>query len=243
MSSPTWTAAALRSETRRISGRCWRIVEAQHRVSTMKLVESLADQARLEAVLDRSKPLVPEPCRSLHYLLSTPFRRAGVTPGVFYASRTVRTALAETAFHRLLFFAESPETPWPANAWEATAFAVDVRTGTGLDLARPPFDAARARWTHVTDYEPCQRLAESARDAGVEIVRYPSARDPDGGTNLAVLTCAAFAAREPALPATWRLHASANGVGAVASFTGDRVWFARDAFATDPRIAALRWAR
>ena len=33
------------------------------------------------------------------------------------------TAIAELCFHRLLFFAELPDTPWPGNAGEYTAFA------------------------------------------------------------------------------------------------------------------------
>lgn len=238
-----------------MAGRCWRFVEAQHRVSTMKLAGSLADQALLEEVLERSKPIVPAPCRRLHYLLSTPFRygapypegsrfrRAGHTPGVFYASRTLDTALAETAFHRLRFFAESPETPWPANPDECTVFAVEVKTQAGLDLADEPFASERARWTHATDYGPCQELADTARSAAIEIIRYPSARDPNGGTNVAVLTCAAFSAREPASMATWRLHLSATGVRAVSQFSGDGVEFSRDAFAADPRIAGLTWDR
>ena len=198
------------------------MVEAQHHVATMKLADSLAEQALLEDVLERSKPAVPEPCRRLHYLLSTPFRygapyprgsrfrRAGLTPGVFYGSRTPQTAMAETAFHRLLFFAESPGTPWPANPGEFTAFAVDIRTQAGLDLERPPLDAARAQWIHPTDYEPCQRFAERAREAAVDVLRYQSARDP-AGTNLAVLTCKPFASREPVERQTWRLDLSATG--------------------------------
>ena len=73
-SLPTWTTAALSPEIRRVSGRCWRVVEAQHVVSTMSLVDTLEEQALLEQVLDDSKPAVPEDCRNLHYLLFTPFR-------------------------------------------------------------------------------------------------------------------------------------------------------------------------
>ena len=168
----TWTPAALASEAHRLAGRCWRVVEAQHVVSTMKVVDTLAEQERLEQLLERSKPPVPPECRHLHYLLSTPFRygapyprgsrfrRAGMTPGVFYASQTVTTAMAEMSFARLLFFAESPGTPWPANASEHTAFQARFRTNTGLDLTAAPFDRERARWTHPTDYEACQALAE-----------------------------------------------------------------------------------
>ena len=128
MSSATWTPAALSRERRRLSGSCWRIVESQYRVSTMKLVDTADEQAALEVLLDQTKPPVPAECRSLDYLLFTPFRygapypngsrfrRAGYTAGVFYASETPATAVAEMAFHRLLFFADSPATPWPANA-------------------------------------------------------------------------------------------------------------------------------
>ena len=142
----------------------------------MKLVDTLAEQALLEQLLEEHKPPVPPDCRHLHYLLATPFRygapyprgsrfrRAGLTPGVFYASQTPATAMAEVAFHRLLFFAESPGTPWPANAGEHTAFAVRFRAVSGLDLAEPPLNRDAALWSHVTDYEPCQALADAARD-------------------------------------------------------------------------------
>ena len=93
MSSPIWTPDALRSEAPPLRGQAWRFVEAQHRVSTLKLVDSLAEQATLEDILEEIKPPVPEECRHLDHLLSTPFRyrpyptgsrfrRAGLTPGV-----------------------------------------------------------------------------------------------------------------------------------------------------------------
>src|SRR5262245_6883848 len=108
MPSRTWTRAALSSEHRRLSGVCWRVVEAQHRVSTMKLVDTLDEQSVLESLVEATKPRLPPECQHLHYLLATPFRygapypsgsrfrRAGMTPGVFYASRTSSTAIAET---------------------------------------------------------------------------------------------------------------------------------------------------
>ena len=81
-------------------------------------MDTLAEQSLLEDLLEGTKPPVPPECRHLHYLLSTPFRygapypkgsrfrRAGFTPSVYYASAKVATAVAEIAFHRLLFFAE-----------------------------------------------------------------------------------------------------------------------------------------
>jgi hypothetical protein len=252
-----WTPAALSSERRRLSGTCWRVVESQHRISTLKLVDTLSEQARLEELLEASKPPLPPDCAQLHYLLATPFRygapyphgsrfrRAGHTPGVFYASKTIATAIAETAFHRLLFFADSPDTPWPDNAGEFTAFAVRYRTAAGLDLAAPPLDRDRAVWMHPTDYAPSQALADTAREVGVEVLRHPSARDPApaGGTNVALLTCSAFGAKAPVERQTWRVHLGATGVRAICTFPDGRLEFTREAFGRDSRIATMRWDR
>ena len=39
-----------------IFGACWRLVEAQHWVSTLPLVDTLEEQARLEQILEDTKP-------------------------------------------------------------------------------------------------------------------------------------------------------------------------------------------
>lgn len=219
----------------------------------MPLVDTHEEQQLLEEIIERTKPPVPPECRALHYLLSTPFRygapypggsrfrRAGLTPGVFYASATVATAVAEMAFRRLLFFAESPSTPWPVTAAAYTAFAVRYRTASGLDLAAPPFDRQRERWRHPTDYAACHQLADAARVFGVQVIRYESARAP--GRNVALLTCRAFASREPFERQSWHLHLGPSGARAVCSSPAHRVGFDRQAFAADPRIAALNWDR
>jgi hypothetical protein len=255
MSSRTWTPDALASERRRLTGRCWRGVEAQHQVSTVKLVDSLVEQQLLEELLDATKPAVPGPCRHLHYLLSTPFRygapypagsrfrRPGHTPGVFYGSRATSTAVAELAFHRLLFFADSPETPWPVNPGEFTLFAAEIRTRAAIDLTRPPLDQDAARWTHATDYTACQELSDAARAAHVEVIAYRSVRDPHGGVNLALLSCTVFASPNPVERQTWRIDLSASGVRAVCAFPAAGLEFTRQTFAADPRVAALRWDR
>ena len=84
------------------------------------------------------------------------------------------------AFARLRIFAESPATPWPANAIEHTAFAVRFRTSSAIDLTVPAFEAQAAQWTHPTDYRASQALAEAAREGGVQVVRYRSVRDTRG---------------------------------------------------------------
>jgi hypothetical protein len=116
---------------------------------------------------------VPAECRHLDYLLFTPFRyaargdsrfrRAGRTPGVFYAAERIETSVAEVAFWRLLFFIESPGLPWPANPLEFTGFVVRYKTEFCLDLTKAPYDADPGRWTHPTDYSHCHAVADEAR--------------------------------------------------------------------------------
>lgn len=254
MSSNTWTPDALSSNARSSSGRCWRFVEAQHHVSTTKLTDSAQEQERLEAILEESKPPIPEECRHLHYLLFTPFRyasyphgsrfrRAGMTPGVFYGSELPETAAAEKVFYRLLFFAESPNTQWPAEAGEFTAFAVEYASGRTIDLRSPPFDSKRSVWTHLTDYEGCQSLADAVRQAGIEVIKYECVRRPDAAINLAILYCRAFAQNEPPELQTWRIHLSASSARAICEFPRRILDFDRNFFSADPRIGQMAWDR
>lgn len=231
------------------------MVEAQQRVSTMKLVDTVAEQEELERQLDATKPPVPPECRDLDYLLFTPFRygavyphgsrfrRAGLTDGVFYASETPQTAAAEIAFWRLLFYVESPATPWPANPAEYTAFSVQYDAEKSIDLTTGRYVVDRARWMHVTDYSACQALADVARVAQIEVIRYASVRDPGGGMNLVILTCLAFANLTPIDRQTWHIRLSEAGAQAICESPRAGLTFDRETFATDPRISTLRWAR
>ena len=254
MSSPTWTPAALSSEARPYAGTGWRLVEAQHIVSTLKLTDDLEEQALLEAILEDTKPAIPAECRHLDYLLATPFRygapyprgsrfrRAGLTEGVFYAAETEQTAVAELAFYRLLFFAESPGTPWPANAAEFTAFSVGLATPGSLDLTAPPLDRDARLWTDLQHYAACQALADAARACGIVLLRYRSVRDPNGGANLAALRCTAFAEPRPLERRTWRINIGPTGAQAIREFPSARIGFALETFLADPRLDSLREA-
>ncbi|RAI40751.1 RES family NAD+ phosphorylase [Rhodoplanes roseus] len=254
MSSSIWTPAALSSDAGPLAGTAWRLVEAQHHVSTLKLVDSVDEQDLLERLIEETKPVVPPECRGLHYLLYTPFRygtypkgsrfrRAGATGGVFYAAETPNTAVAETAFYRLLFFAESPATPWPANPAEFTAFSVDHATDRAIDLGAARYAGEQACLMHPTDYTPCQDIADAARTAGIDVIRYISVRDPSHRANLAILSCRAFAQPRPGHQQTWRLRVSDTGVHAVCEAPVARITFDRRCFAVDPRIAAMIWDR
>src|SRR5262249_49349977 len=144
---------------------------------------------------------------------------------------------------RLLFFAESPDTPWPTNPAEYTALAVQYRTRKAIDLTRGRFKAHGAAWSHPVDYGPCQALADAARVASIEIIRYQSVRDPGRAMNLALLTCRVFAKPEPVSLRTWRIHLSAAGVQAICESPKSGIAFDQKAFAADPRISALKWDR
>lgn len=194
----------------------WRVVEAQHIVSTSALVDSGAEQALLEDVLERSKPPVPPACQHLHYLMAAPFRygkypwdsrfrRKGQTPGVFYGALDSATAVAETLWYKRRFFAASPGTPLPKKALEYTGFAVAVSTPVALDLTEPPLSARKTEWTDPDDYTACLALADEARSAGIEAIAYESVRDPRARKNVAVLTCPAFAAPAPVAWESWHI--------------------------------------
>ena len=215
-----WTATALASETYPARGCIWRVVEHQHTASTRKLVGTYAEQELLEALLETSKPPFPPGTEKLHYLLKTPFRyyppyphgsrfrRAGLTAGVFYASIEKRTAMAEMAYFRLRFFQDSPECIIPTQEHKLTAFAVNYQTERELSLQRAPLNKDTALWTDNADYTATQQLADEARKINVESIRYLSLRDPERGSNIALLSFLAFMHKVPEHQQTWYMHFS-----------------------------------
>ncbi|MEM9432578.1 MAG: RES family NAD+ phosphorylase [Pseudomonadota bacterium] len=223
------------------NGTVWRFVEAQHVNSTMKLVDSERAQETLEQLLDDTKPPVPAECRHLHYLLFTPFRyeaiyatrfrRVGQPQGVFYCAETVETAAAEVAFYKLLFFFESPGTPIPVEPFELSAFSVPISTLSAWDLTGSDTSKYRA----PNDYGPCHVVADDALRAGVEAIRYASARH-DGGRNLAVFSCQAFAKTEPTQPEAWKFRLSKDRVRVRKSFGPGSFEFLVETYAKDARI-------
>ena len=215
-----WTATALAAEAYPARERIWRVVEHQHTASTRKLVDTHAEQAMLESLLETGKPPYPPGSEHLHYLLKTPFRyypprphgsrfrRAGMLEGVFYASLDKCTAMAEMAYYRLRFFQDAPDCLLPKQEHKLTAFSVKYQTERQLNLQRTPLNKDQALWTHRTDYSASQALAEVARVAKIESIKYLSVRDPAQGSNIALLTFTAFSDRKPAQEQTWYMHFS-----------------------------------
>ncbi|WP_138379248.1 RES family NAD+ phosphorylase [Luteithermobacter gelatinilyticus] len=234
-----WTAGALSSEARSYSHDIWRFVEFQYKTATMRLVDhDPGDQAVLEDILEDSKPAIPAGAEGLHFLLFTPFRyqayptgsrfrRVGDLRGVYYASETVETALAEAAWHTRLFFQESPETLLPQQPLLKTAFPVLCRTDRFLNLTLPPLDRDRALWTSAEEYGACQDLADQARLAQMEAIGYESVRDAGGGLNVAALSPEIFRGRriDSQRSMTWHLLVHATGVEAWCDLPTLRVSF------------------
>lgn len=254
MSLHTWTQDALRSELCPLQVPAWRLVEAQHVVSTLSLVDNLDEQNLLEDILEETKPPVPVECQHLDYLLSTPFRyrpypygsrfrKPGLTLGVWYGAERPETAVAEMVFYRFLFYAESPETPFPSSSADYTAFSVGLGTESSLDLTAGALAEDNERWIDPIDYSACQDLSEIAREAGAEIIRFQSVRDPDNGANLAVLTCTAFQDAAPVERQSWRIRISPAGAQAVRDHPRLGLEYGHDAFDFDPRVEGMEWKR
>ncbi len=221
MSSSIWTQCAGDSELRPLRLEPWRVVEAQHQVSTRKLVESDAEQALIEELIETAKP--PDPASGrLHYLLFTPFRypplrhgsrfAARGERGIWYGAEEVRAAFAETAYYRLLFL-EGTHADLGVVEIQLTVFSVGVRTERGIDLTAPPFDAFRIELASRTSYAATQPLGRSMREAGVQAFQFVSARDAEGGVNVAVIDPAAFGrGRRPRNLQTWHCTATRTRV-------------------------------
>jgi hypothetical protein len=194
----------------------FRLVEDQHRISTSRLTDSLVEEERLERLIEEVKPRLPAAARNLHYLLATPFRyghrspsrfrRAGERPGIFYASESAATCIAEMAYWRMRFFSASPGARLPATTTEYLMFGIGIASDRALDLTRPPFAKGRRKWVHKTSYEACQHFAASARAIAAQLIRYESARDPNGGFNVALFDPSCFTADVPASHSSWRFR-------------------------------------
>lgn len=196
------------------------MVEAQHTASTMRLSDSLEEQAVLETVLEESKPPLPPAVRRLHYLLATPYRyrphigsrfRAALEPGVWYGAEMLRTALAEKSYWRLRFLLDSPGTP-ELKPVPHTAFRAGVRSRAAIDLTRAPLARDRALWMHPSSYLDTQTLATAAREAHIQLLRYESVRDPQHAACVAVLDPAAFGRGKPHALETWFIAAGRERV-------------------------------
>ncbi|MCA9592577.1 MAG: RES family NAD+ phosphorylase [Myxococcales bacterium] len=235
MTTSLWKRLRGEEHVRRLTSTPWRVVEAQHVISTRKLVDSDEEQRVLEELLEQSKPPTPKPAARLHYLLSTSFRypplrhgsRFGTRQerGIWYGAETLVTAFAEVAYYRLVLL-EGTQAKLEPLMVELSAFRASVKARHGVDLTRPPFLEHAPRISSRSSYAISQRLGRDMRSAGVQAFRYVSSRDPDGGACLAVMDPGAFSSPSPSQLSSWLCVATKERVE-----VSDRGFFERRAFA------------
>lgn len=219
MSEAGWNTGWLKTGVKHLAMGAWRGVEAQHVVSTMRLVDTAEEQDVLERLLEGSKPPLPQMKASKHYLLSTPFRywpqhqsrfrRAG-TLGVWYGAEELYAACAEVAYWRHRFILDSAALVHTELLTEHTFFQAEVK-GTVVDLMSPPWVTARVAWTHGSDYAQTHAVADAAKDAGVQWICYESVRAP-GKRCTAVLDVEALEMLENTAQQTWHCKATREAV-------------------------------
>jgi hypothetical protein len=219
-----WDACLADARPLKLAGVVLRLVESQEQVATNQLVRSLERQAVLEDMLEATKPRLRKGTESLHYLLATPFRypplkhgsRFGTRsePSLFYGSLKIKTLLAEAAYYRFVFWHGMTRPPAGKLDTQHTLFGAEYQTASGLRLQNPPFAAHRDALASPSDYRASQALGSRMRVAGIEAFEFLSARDLEGGINLALFVPAAFAGNNPVSQEPW-----------LCELTGDRVRF------------------
>ncbi|MBY0303613.1 MAG: RES family NAD+ phosphorylase [Sphingomonas sp.] len=175
---------------------CFRIVPS--RFPPVGLFDAVADPADLEAVFqieamtnDRLRDevgdiaLVPPEDRivgpgttpimaAFTHLNPEGDRFTNGSYGVFYASLTIETAIAETRYHRVRFLAATDE---PAQELDMRVYAVDLNAELhdirGMRESHPAY-------YHASSYAMSQELAAQLRDDGSNGIAYLSVRHDCG---------------------------------------------------------------
>lgn len=197
-----------------LRGRLVRMVESQAQVATLQLVDTLAEQALLEELLETSKPSLPQNTEALHYLLKTPFRypplpwgsRFGSVhePSLFYGALRIDTVMAEAAYYRFLLWDGMRIAPPSGRILsEHCTFEARYQVERGIQLQHPPFTQFQTELCHKGVYKSCQTLGGAMRAAGVEAFEYRSARCPQNGTNVALFVPGALAEKRPRNLMSW----------------------------------------
>ena len=244
-----WAACRAAAVPEPLAGELIRVVESQEQVATNALVDSLAEQALLEQLLEASKPPSAPGTEGLHYLLATPFRYPPLRHGsrfgtrfessLFYGALGLGAALAETAYYRCVFWAGMAAPPPGGRlTTEHTLFGARYAAARGLRLQAPPFDRFEAELTDPASYAATQVLGWELRAAGIQGFEYRSARDPEGGINIALFHPAALAGPAPAWQQPWLCDTRAEGVAFYSKEHGTAWQFSRSLFEVEGELPA-----
>ncbi len=239
--SPIWETTGASVTPSLLGGVLHRIVESQEQVATRSLVEGdLADQAILEAAIEASKPARPPGTDRFDYLLATPWRYPPLRYGsrfgtrhersLFYGAGSASTALAEASYYRVVFRDDMGAPPKTIGS-RHTLFEARYRTEQGLRLQAEPFAQWQETLAHPSDYGPTQSLGAALRDAGIAAFEFRSARDPEGGYNVALVQPAALVSNNHQRPSSWFCSTGAEAVTfSRRASPGEVVRFALDDF-------------
>lgn len=127
-----------------LKGKVLRLVQQQGIDTLGPLVDDLEQLARLEALVETSKPPLPSFSQRTpsHPLLTTPFRYPPLPhgsrfggrehKGMFYGSRSRYGSLLEGAYYALLFWEGQVEYPADPIRRRQALFSVELDTSRGL---------------------------------------------------------------------------------------------------------------
>ena len=193
-----WELCEGMNQIKSLSAEPWRVVEAQHVLSSRDLVDSISEHELLEDMLEASKPPIP---KEKSYLIFTPFRypplrygsRFGtvVEPSLWYGSLELETAFTEVAYYRLKFFAESSADLGSVEI-SMTAFKTFLKCERGVDLTQLPFAKYTADISNKYNHEHSQQLGAQMRASDVEAFVYCSARTSKESQNIAAYQPSVF---------------------------------------------------
>jgi len=185
----------------------FRVAESQQKVATNMLVDTIAEQELLEAMLEGAKPNIPKGCEKFDYLIYTPFRypplkhgsRFGkqTHPSIFYGSNKINTAFAELAYYRFVYYdgmATRPEKNLKVT--QHASFSVELKTERGLLLDQAPYKSSANKISDPVSYVVSQGMGEVMREMGVEAFSYYSAR-AKGEINYGIFNCGAICSTAP----------------------------------------------
>lgn len=187
-----------------LRGTVLRLVQQQGIDSLAPLANDLSQLARLEALVDASKPPLDVPGSEgpTHTLITTPFRypplRHGsrfssrLHRGLFYGSRSREGSLVEVAFYGLLFWEGLSSPPPVPIRRRQTLFSVELGTARGLQLQAIADSRTQAVLRDPAVYGPTQQLGEWMREQGIEAFEYLSARSSRDLLQVGVFTPHAF---------------------------------------------------
>lgn len=208
-----WAGVLASTQPMRLAGTLRRLVESQEQVATNQLVSSLVRQSWLEEMLEATKPPRRPGTERLHYLLATPFRYPPLKhgsrfgrrsePSLFYGAQETPTVLAEAAYYRFVFWYGMAEPPPGKLDTQHTLFVAKYQTERGVRLQLAPFVEHENLLRDPAEHRQTQALGACMREAGIEAFEYRSARDSEGGINVALFTPAAFTHPKPVSQEAW----------------------------------------